>query len=72
MAEQEEMFETDEIVAAEDSDDSIFENQAGVVGFVQDRYKRAEDARFADEERWLRAYRNYRGIYSSEVQFTAG
>ena len=70
MAEQEEMFETDEIVAAEDSDDSIFENQAGVVGFVQDRYKRAEDARFADEERWLRAYRNYRGIYSSEVQFT--
>ena len=70
MAEQEEMFETDEIVAAEDSEDSIFENQAGVVGFVQDRYKRAEDARFADEERWLRAYRNYRGIYSSEVQFT--
>ena len=70
MAEQEEMFETDEIVAAEDSEDSIFEDQAGVVGFVQDRYKRAEDARFADEERWLRAYRNYRGIYSSEVQFT--
>ena len=70
MAEQEEMFETDEIVAAEDSEDSIFEERSGVVSFVEDRYKRAEDARYADEERWLRAYRNYRGLYSSEVQFT--
>jgi len=70
MAEQEEMFETDEIVAAEDSEDSIFNERSGVVSFVEDRYKRAEDARYADEERWLRAYRNYRGIYSSEVQFT--
>lgn len=70
MAEQEEMFETDEIVAAEDSEDSIFNQRSGVVSFVEDRYKRAEDARYADEERWLRAYRNYRGIYSSEVQFT--
>ena len=70
MAEQEEMFETDEIVAAEDSEDSIFEERSGVVSFVEDRYKRAEDARYADEERWLRAYRNYRGLYSSDVQFT--
>ena len=70
MADQEEMFETDEIVAAESSDDKIFNEKSGVVTFVEERYKRAEDARFADEERWLRAYRNYRGIYSSEVQFT--
>jgi hypothetical protein len=70
MAEQEEMFETDEVVAAEDSDDSIFREKSSVVGFVQERYKRAEDARYADEQRWLRAYRNYRGIYGSDVQFT--
>ena len=70
MAEQEEMFETDEVVAAESSDDKILEEASGVVAFVEERYKRAEDARYADEERWLRAYRNYRGIYSSEVQFT--
>jgi hypothetical protein len=24
-----------------------------------------------DEERWLRSYRNYRGIYGPEVQFTS-
>ena len=70
MAEQEEMFETDEVVAAEDSNDSIFDQKSSVVGFVQERYKRAEDARYADEQRWLKAYRNYRGIYGSDVQFT--
>ena len=70
MAEQEEMFETDEVVAAEDATDSIFDQKDSVVAFVQERYKRAEDSRYADEQRWLRAYRNYRGIYGSDVQFT--
>ena len=36
MAEQEEMFETDEVVAAEDSTDSIFEQKDSVVAFVQE------------------------------------
>ena len=70
MAEQEEMFETDEVVAAEDSNDRIFAEKNSLVAFVEERYKRAEDSRRADEERWLRAYRNYRGIYGSDVQFT--
>ena len=70
MAEQEEMFETDEVVAAESSMDKIFEEKSSVVSFVNERYKRAEDARYSDEERWLKAYRNYRGLYSKEVQFT--
>ena len=54
MAEQEEMFETDEVVAAEDSTDSIFEQKDSVVAFVQERYRRAEDARHSDEQRWLK------------------
>ena len=70
MAEQEEMFETDDVVAAEDADDKIFEEKSSVISFVEDRYKRAEDHRYADEQRWLKAYRNYRGIYGSDVQFT--
>ena len=70
MAEQDEMmFETDEVVAAEDANDNLFE-ASSVVGFVEDRFKKAEDSRFGDEERWLRAYRNYRGIYGPDVQFT--
>ena len=70
MAEQEEMFETDDVVAAEDANDKIFETKSSVISFVQDRYKRAEDHRYADEQRWLKAYRNYRGIYGTDVQFT--
>ena len=64
-------FETDEVVAAESSDDKLFSSLNNIVGFVTDRFKRAEDSRFADEERWLRSYRNYRGIYGPEVQFTS-
>ena len=70
MAEQEEMFETAEVVAAEDTLDSIFKERTSVVSFVKERYKRSEDSRYADEQRWLKAYRNYRGLYGSDVQFT--
>ena len=70
MAEQEDMFETDEVVAAEDSNDSIFAEKSSMVSFVEERFRRSEDARRADEDRWQRAYRNYRGLYSSDVQFT--
>ena len=63
-------FDTDEVIAAEDGSEKLFESVNSVVGFVKERYGRAEDARQADEERWLRAYRNYRGIYGPDVQFT--
>ncbi len=41
-----------------------------LVDFVNERYTRSEESRRADESRWLRAYRNYRGIYGPDVQFT--
>ena len=63
-------FDTDEVVAAEDGSDKIFESVSSVVTYVNERYKRAEDAPLVDEERWLRAYRNYRGLYGPDVQFT--
>ena len=71
MAENDELnFDTDEVVAAEDAKDSIFNATSSVVSFVQERFRRSEDARRGDEERWLRAYRNYRGLYGNDVQFT--
>ena len=63
-------FETDEVTAAEDGSESIFESKPSVVSFVEERFGRSEDARRGDEERWLRAYRNYRGLYGPDVQFT--
>ena len=64
-------FDTDDVVAAETEEDKLFESVSSIVSFVGDRYKRAEDARLGDEDRWMRAYRNYRGIYGPDVQFTS-
>lgn len=42
-----------------------------VVELVRSEFERAKDARYNDEQRWLMAYRNYRGLYGPEVQFTS-
>ena len=42
-----------------------------IVQFVKDKFSKAETARQLDEERWIQAYRNYRGIYGPDVQFTS-
>ena len=42
-----------------------------IVAFVKERYYRAETARYTEENRWLQAYRNYRGLYGPDVQFTS-
>ena len=64
-------FDTDDVIAAEVEEDKLFQSVSSIVSFVGDRYKRAEDARLGDEDRWMRAYRNYRGIYGPDVQFTS-
>ena len=72
MAQEEEVTLDDDSIALEDIEESGIEdvNASGIIPFVMDRYQRAEDYRNNDEERWLRSYRNYRGLYGSDVQFT--
>tara|TARA_R100001377_G_scaffold84992_2_gene69879 strand:+ start:1965 stop:4085 length:2121 start_codon:yes stop_codon:yes gene_type:complete len=41
-----------------------------LANYVTEKFKSAEDARLYDEQRWLNSYRQYRGIYSTETQFT--
>ena len=71
MAEDEIMIE-DDAIALEDTDDTNATDMdvTNIIPFVMERYKRSEDYRYQDEERWLRAYRNYRGLYGPDVQFT--
>ena len=71
MAEDEIMIE-DDAIALEDTDDSIVVDAdvASIIPFINERYQRSEDYREQDEDRWLRAYRNYRGLYGPDVQFT--
>ena len=72
MAEQDEITLDDDSIALEDVEESTVSDVdvSGIVPFVMERYQRAEDYRYNDEERWLRSYRNYRGLYGSDVQFT--
>ena len=72
MAEENETFIEDDSIVLDDikeevSEDSQTEN---IIPFILERFHRAEDYRKQDEERWLRSYRNYRGIYGPDVQFT--
>ena len=42
-----------------------------IVQFVKDKHSKSSTARQLDEERWIQAYRNYRGLYGPDVQFTS-
>ena len=71
MAEDEINIE-DDAVSLEDSVDSdITDTEVkGIANHVMSQFKKSEDYRYDDETRWVRAYRNYRGIYGPDVQFT--
>jgi hypothetical protein len=59
-------------ISLEDVPSRFEENShlGSIVAYVMERYRKAEDTRRQDEERWIRGYRNYRGIYGPDVQFT--
>ncbi|MAJ43742.1 MAG: hypothetical protein CBC83_02395 [Flavobacteriales bacterium TMED123] len=70
--EEDNTFIEEESIALEDSNQSSLDDYKtnNIIPYIEGRYKRAEDYRKQDEERWLTAYRNYRGIYGPDVQFT--
>jgi hypothetical protein len=72
MAEENDGFIEDDAIVLEDSEDSSVEDvdSSKIIPFIMEKYARADDYRQQDEQRWLRSYRNYRGLYSPEVQFT--
>ena len=41
------------------------ENYNSIIGTVKARFSDAETGRRNDETRWLKSYKNYRGIYDS-------
>ena len=79
--EEDDIFESEEITMDEagasfvedtkDSNDYDDPTVGDIVGFVEQRYSKAEKARYSDEQRWIKAYQNYRGIYGPDVQFTS-
>ena len=55
------MAELGELVGTDKQEDITSEEMVGLAGFVRGKYKESEDSRLADEQRWLKAYKNYRG-----------
>ena len=41
----------------------------GVVAYVRDKFESAENGRYTHEQRWLKAYKNFKGIYDSTTQY---
>ena len=44
---------------------------SGVIGLITGRMRAAEDSRQTHETRWLKAYKNFRGVYDSTTQYTS-
>ena len=63
-------YEDDNNAALEDSKESDSSEFDTLVGFIEGKYKSAKSSRYSDESRWLQSYRNYRGVYGPNVQFT--
>ena len=70
--EQDEILLEENAASLDDSTDTSIDDlsASNIIPFVMERYTRADKYREQDEQRWLRSYRNYRGLYSSDVQFT--
>ena len=45
------------------------DQKLNLVGIIEGRFSDAETARISHEHRWLKAYRNYRGLYDKRVKF---
>lgn len=60
------------MLAIEDSAENATTDKpvGNIVSYVEERFQKAETAKMADEQRWITAYRNYRGIYGDDVKFT--
>ena len=68
----EDTTEAEDVVALQEEGDVAEENieYSGLTAFIESQFRRSKDQRLSDEERWLMAYRNYRGLYGPDVQFT--
>ena len=45
------------------------EQMRGLAGHIQSKFEDAENGRRTFEQRWLQAYKNFRGIYDSSTQY---
>ena len=65
------MDQTDMTALGDREEEDEADKASGTIAtYVQERFSKASTARETEEVRWLAAYRNYRGLYGPDVQFT--
>jgi len=45
------------------------ESFPGLAGYVKEKFEESENGRYAHEQRWLQAYKNFRGVYDSTTVY---
>ena len=45
------------------------EAMPGLAGYIRSKFEDAENGRYTYEQRWLKAFKNFRGIYDSSTQY---
>ena len=45
------------------------EESSPIIGYIREKFHQSENSRLYDERWWLKAYRNYRGLYGPEMAF---
>ena len=66
------LFDSSESSALDDNDKEDYSDPSAgrIIELVKSCYSKASTGREIDETRWIQAYRNYRGIYGPDVQFS--
>ena len=60
------------IQPSDDTEISVVEAESqmpGLAGHIQSKFEDAENGRRTHEQRWLQAYKNFRGVYDSTTQY---
>lgn len=67
----EESLENKQPIGVEDAkEDEQDEAVGSIASYVKKQWRRSRDERQSDEKRWLKAYKNFRGVYSEDTRFT--
>jgi len=57
--------EDDTTIPLYDADETF----PGLAGYVKQKFEEAENGRYSHEQRWLQAYKNFRGVYDSSTAY---
>lgn len=53
----------------QDNSNNEFADYSNLVGHIKSKFQESETSKIYDEKRWLKSYRNYRGLYGPEMAF---